>query len=299
MAVAYKDGRFVDRSGINFSIDDFGLSRGIAVYCLARVYDGVPFRLQDHLESFRQGAEALGLNIATDDDALISIIQSLCEENNLEHSLVKMYLTAGEPGKFVQSFAADHAFNSHLVIIEDEFKPAHPQAPYGIDAYKRGKRLKTVLYERQIPEVKSTNYLTGYYASREAGREWDDVLYADREGNVTEATRSNFFCVVDGVLCTAGEGIFPGVTRKVMIELARDLGIPVEVRKITHADIGNASEAFLTGSASEMTPICRVDDHIFLTTMQGEVFSKLRNAFSECIAKECYQSSDDPIALAG
>ena len=286
MSVAYRDGRLVDRSGISFSVDDYGFSRGIAVYCLVRVYGGKPFRLKDHLESFRQGAKILGLTLPPDDKDIQADINKICEGNGFQHSTIKMYLTAGEPGKTVQSFAADHGFNSHLVIVEDEFKPAHPQAPFGFDIYMRGKRLKTVPYERQIPEVKSTGYLVGYHAAREAGMGWDDVLYTDRDGCITEATRSNFFCVINDKLCTAKEGIFPGVTRKVMIELAHSMGIPVEERKITSLEIENSTEAFLTGSVSEMTPVYRIDDHILPTTMQGPVFIKLRNAFSECISPQ-------------
>ena len=112
------------------------------------------------------------------------------------------------------------------MISETEFHPAHREAPYGADMYKIGQRLKTVPCTREFATVKSTNYALAWHAARQtAGKNWDDILFMNGD-SVTEAARSNFFAVIGGVLCTPRDGMLFGVTRKVVMELATELGPP-------------------------------------------------------------------------
>lgn len=280
MALANYDGEYIEKKDIKISLGDLGFSRGLAFFETMRVYGGAPFHMKDHIERMQSGAAAFGLSLPLPEPQIEKIVLQIILRNKFQHSTVKFYFTAGEASLSPYSMAKDHGLKPHIIIVEDEVKPDHPEAPYGLDLYKRGLRIKITPYERILPKVKSINYLQAYYASREAGEEWDDVLFTHREGYVTEATRSNFFCVIDGVLCTPDKDILDGVTRKVVLEIANELKIPFTERRITPLDIKNSNEAFTTGSFAEMVPVSQIDDHKFLSTMDGPIFSKIRKGFN-------------------
>ncbi|MDD5587175.1 MAG: aminotransferase class IV [Alphaproteobacteria bacterium] len=287
MALAYNNGSFVEKNTITISLADFGFSRGLAFFETMRVYGGAPFHMADHLLRLQKGAEQLGLSLPLTLPDIEAVVHRICAHNKFPHSTVKFYFTAGEARLSPYSLGGDHDFTPHLIVVEDEMKPDHPDAPFGLEFYKRGQRIKTVPHERALPKVKSISYLQAYYAAREAGPEWDDILFTHRDGYVTEATRANFFCVIDGVLSTPFENILDGVTRKVVLEIAEDEGIPVAECRLMPADLATATEAFTSGSPIEMVPARKIDDHILPTTMDGPVFRQLRKAFTAKIEESC------------
>jgi branched-chain amino acid aminotransferase len=297
MVLAYNNGSFVEKNAITISLSDFGFSRGLAFFETMRVYGGAPFHMADHLERMRRGAKELGLALPLALADIEAIVHQLCARNHFPHSIVKFYFTAGESRFSPYSFAGDHGFSPRLMIVEDEMKPDHPEAPYGLEFYKRGQRLKTVPHERVLPHVKSISYLQAYYAAREAGQEWDDILFTHRDGYVTEATRANFFCVIDGVLSTPFENILNGVTRKVILDIAEEEGIPAAECRLTPSDLAKATEAFTSGSPIEMVPARQIDDHVLPSTMDGPVFQKLRKGFSAKIAESCRANGTSPPSL--
>jgi len=280
MTIAFSDGRFVDKGEISVSLADFGFSRGLAFFETMRVYGGAPFHMTDHIERMRQGAEALGLSLPLATAEIEKAVYQIVAQNKFSDSVVKFYFTAGEASLFPYGLAGEYGFKPRLFLVEEEVKPDHPEAPQGLDFYRRGQRLKIVPHERALPWVKSISYMQAYYAAREAGAAWDDILFTHHEGHVTEASRSNFFCVIDGVLCTPDTDILDGVTRKVVIEIAGEIGIPTALRRLMPADVYRASEAFTTGSYAELVPARQIDDHAMATTTEGPVFSKLRKAFT-------------------
>jgi branched-chain amino acid aminotransferase len=112
-------------------------------------------------------------------------------------------------------------------------------------------------------EIKTHNYLNGILARLELrGSDADEVILRDVEGYVTEGATSNLFFVADGTLRTPTTrlDILPGVTRGVVLDLARSEGIPVEAGEYTLADLRRADEAFVTNTTWEVRPVTRVDD---------------------------------------
>ncbi len=284
MPLASSDGTLVEKSSLRISVTDYGFARGLTIFELARVYGGKVFRLDDHLNRLQNGAAFLGLSLPSPIEKIKNDVAEIIAENKFPHSAIKFYLTAGESQTSPQSFAAPHNFTSHLVIIEDEIHPQHPEAPYGLETYIRGQKIRIMPVERTLPSIKSTNYAQGFVAARNAGAEWDDILFTHRDGHVTEATKSNFFCVIDGVLSTPGSDMLLGITRKTILEIAQELRIPTAERRLTPDDIFRATEAFTTGSIAEIWPIKQIDNHILPTTMDGDIFKKLRARFTEILA---------------
>ncbi|MDX2027240.1 MAG: aminotransferase class IV [Alphaproteobacteria bacterium] len=289
MPLAYHNGHFVDKNSLTLSPFDYGFNRSIAVYELVRVYGGVPFCLEEHLDRFDHSAQVLGINCSTERDDMLDAVEKLCAQNQYPHSVIKIFLTIGECAQPGAGFGDSSGFAPQLMIVEDEMHPLHPEAPKGLEIYKRGVAIKTVPFARDMPTVKSTNYTAGFVASRELGPQgWDDILFVHKDGYITEAATSNVFCVIDGVLCTPSRGMLFGITRKTLLELAKKLGIPTAERDIMPADLARASEAFITGSYSELVPVRKIDDVTFVVTMDGPVFSRLRQAYTAAIADACY-----------
>ncbi len=286
MTLAYFDGAFVQRNTITINPADFAFARGVGLFELGRVYGGKAFHLEDHLERLAQGARLLGIAMPHAVPELAQISRKLIAQNALPQSAIKYYLTAGECTQASGiSFYACSGFTPHLIVMEDPVTLLHPEAPYGLAHYQRGQRLKVVPYERELPSIKSTNYLLGYYAARQvAGAEWDDILFTHRDGYITEATRSNFFCVLDDVLVTPARGMLHGITRKILLRLAQQIGLKVAERDLYPADLTAATEAFTTGSIAEMMPVGRLDDHTLPQTTQGPVYGALRQAFTAYVA---------------
>jgi branched-chain amino acid aminotransferase len=289
MPTAYFDGRFLEPNDIAISPADFGFSRGVAVYELTRVYGGVPFRLEDHLERLMQGADILGISCPLPPQEITGVVKRVITANRYAQSIVKFYLTAGESGHAAGfGFSANRNFTPHLMIIEEEVRSLHPEAPKGLELYRCGLNLKRVSFSREIPAIKSTNYASGFSVSREmAGSDCDEILLTHRDGYVTETPTANFFCVIDDTLCTPKRGMLYGITRKTLLELAADTGIDVKECDLTQEDIRRATEAFVTGSFVEMVPVRKIDDAIFATTVEGPVYKSLRTAFTAHIAEYC------------
>jgi branched-chain amino acid aminotransferase len=281
MPIAYYDGQFVERDTIRINPTDFGFARGVTLFELARVYGGKPFYLQEHLQRLERGATMLDLPLPKLTE-LAEMATQLIARNAYAHSAIKFYLTAGECARpSGSSYMACDGFTPHLMILEDEVAPKHPEAPYGLDLYRSGQRLKIVPFDRELPMLKTTNYLTGFYAARQvAGAAYDDILFTHRDGYITEATRSNFFCVIDDILVTPQRGMLLGITRHVLLDLAAELGIKTIERDLFPADLAHATEAFTTGSIAELVPARSIDDNALPTTMDGKIFSALRQAFS-------------------
>ncbi len=275
------------------ALGDFGFARGITVFELFRVYGRVPFRMAAHLNRLERGCALMGITLPVSRADLEQQIAMLMAEHSYPHSVVKIYVTAGEcAAASGLSFAACADFAPQVFILEDAVKMQHPQAAYGLETYVRGQNLKTVEAIRELPDVKTANYGIGFVAAKRAGTAYDDVLFTTPQGHVTEATRSNFFAVLDGKLVTARSGMLDGITRSVVLELAADVGIATEVRDITVAELAGATEAFTSGSITEMVPVRSVNDVVLAggdDRTQTPVYKALREAFTALVARECGQ----------
>lgn len=282
MTLAYYDGKFVAPDSITISPLDYGFARGVSLFEFTRAYGGVPFRLEDHIARFQKGAANMGIPLDLSAAEITKAVAHLTAHNKFPHSGIKFYLTMGECGKAgTYGFSTCSDFTPHLMMIEEEVRPDCQEYPKGAALYKKGVALKTVPFWRQLSDSKSIHYAAGFVAARKlAGSEYDEILFTHASGYVTETTVSNFFCVIDGVLCTPANDMLNGVTRAVLLELAPKLGLKTAVRDISAAELKKASEAFITGTFLEMMPVRKLDETTFAHTTDAPVFAKLRAAFT-------------------
>jgi branched-chain amino acid aminotransferase len=145
--------------------------------------------------------------------------------------------------------------------------------------FARGYRLITTRLQRETPEAKTSNYTAAIRVLKEAARVGaDDALFVDERDQVQEATRSNFFLFHGDTLVTPREGVLLGITRAVVLDLARGR-FAIEERPILLEELALADEAFVTSSAKEITPVVRIDELVIGRGQPGPRTTELEQRF--------------------
>lgn len=127
--------------------------------------------------------------------------------------------------------------------------------------YEKGVKIVTMRATHVFPDAKTLNYQTAVVTMTRAKKQGaEEALYIDSKGKIYEATRCNFFAVIAGKLVTTKAGVLMGVTRKVVIEIAKKLMIPVVEGDLYENEIPKFKEAFITASNKEVMPVVRIDE---------------------------------------
>ncbi|MFT7433528.1 MAG: branched-chain amino acid aminotransferase [Alphaproteobacteria bacterium] len=285
MIYAYLNGDIVDRKILSISVDDFGFSRGNVVFELTRIYGKHPFKLDMHLSRLMKSIDICNIDQPYSKKDFKNMVQALIEKNNFPQSVIKIYITQGTPKSIGWSLEVGKNFDAKVILIHEPFKAFSDSFPAHEKYYKQGVAIATVDAERTQPEAKTTNYVNAIIASSAvATNGFEDILYINRQGEVTECSRSNIFFIKNGVLITPKTGVLVGVTRQVVLKLACENNIMVEERVVLKSEISSMDEAFMTGSTVELMPIKQIDDmHFDLSSFS--VYKKLWQAFKVEISK--------------
>jgi len=278
MATVWMDGEWHDETTARISVFDHGLLYGDGVFEGIRVYGGQIFRLEEHLERLYDSARAIGLTIPVAPEACAGIIEEAVRRSGLTEAYIRPIVTRG-PGDL--GIDPRNCRAPTFIIIVDTIRI------WSEERYAQGLRMMTAgtpipHREALSPRVKSLNYLSHILAKMEGVNAGvDEVLMLDAQGWVAEASGMNLFVVRKGVLRTppAWGGILRGVTRDVVIELAREAGLPVEETVLNRYDVYTAEEAFLTGTAAEIAPIRELDGRPIGPGIPGPVTRDLRKRF--------------------
>lgn len=264
--ISYINGQFIDSSIATIPVNDLGLQRGYGVFDFLRVKGKHPLFLQQHIDRLYRSLEHMRLQLSYSKEELITIIQSLIDQNKLTHSGIRITVTGG-----ASADGYTHA-EPHIIIVQQAI-PEPPEmmltTPYKLVSYP---------YRRQLPEVKTTDYLMAIWLQpwiKEQGAQ--DVLYHSN-GWVSECPRSNFFIITkENVLITPHEGMLKGVTRSNILSVAKEI-MQVEERALSLEDIRNAKEAFISSSTKRIIPVTAVDETIFDSYYSGSISEKLFEA---------------------
>lgn len=230
----------------NIHITDLGLLRGYGLFDYFRTYNGRPFQWDWYWERFERSAKLMRLpNPILKDDAY-KVVLSLIEQCGLNDCGIRFVLTGG------YSEDSMKMTKPNLLIISEDIHPVKPQE------YETGIKVITHEYVRDYPDLKSTDYkhLMILQADiKEAGA--SDVLFHKR-GYISELSRSNVFLVKNNVLITPNRKILRGITRKVVLDLAKD-HFKIEERNVELKELLEADEVFTTSSTKKVLPITQVD----------------------------------------
>jgi len=273
-SLCFINGKIVRKSHARIGIDDLGLQRGYAVFDYARTYNGRLFHFPDYLERLRQSASALYLELPYSDEEIFEITTRLIGESDLKNPAVRLMLTGGkarEPAGFDRP---------NFIIITEEL-PYHPS-----ELYIYGAKLITLEYQRELPHVKTTNYLNFIRLDplkREKGAFSMLYYYQNR---VTECPRDNFFIFVGDTLITPKDNVLQGITRKQILRLSR-AHFSVEEREVSVQELSSADEAFTTSTSKGIIPIVQIDDHKIGSGSSGERTKTVMRLFQDYTESYC------------
>ena len=280
--LVWLDGKWCDRSTAMISVYDHGLLYGDGVFEGIRVYGGKIFRLGAHLERLYDSAKAIWLTIPMSREQMTSVTEEAVRRSGIKEAYIRHVVTRG-----VGDLGLDprKCATPTVMIIVDTIK-LWPEQVYeaGLNVITAG----TPIPQRESlsPRVKSLNYLAHILAKIEGIHGGaDEVLMLDSAGAVAEGSGQNIFVVKHGRLLTPPPyaGGLKGVTRDVVMELAKEAGYPVVETILNRYDVYTADEAFFTGTASELVAIRQVDGRVIGSGKAGPVTRDLRGRFQALV----------------
>ncbi len=258
-----------------------GLHYASSVFEGERMYDGKIFKSREHSERLHKSANILGMEIPYSVDELEEIKYEICKKNDLTSAYIRPVAWRGGE----QMGVSAKLTKTHVAVA------AWAWGAY-FDAEKRDKgiSLKTAHWKRPQPDTAPTqSKAAGLYMistmSKHAVEDegFDDALMLDYRGYVAEASAANFFAVKDNQLITPIPDCFlNGITRQTVMELAKEMDIPVEERHIKTEELSDFTEIFVTGTAAEVTAVGQIDDHHYTV---GPITKKLRSAYEYLVRK--------------
>lgn len=279
------NGELVDDENATVSVRDRGFQYGDAAFETLRAYGGQLFAWSAHQRRLEATCDALSLEHGISGHDLRGRIHETLTANALEDAYVRLSITRGvHPGRLAPPDTVDPT----VVVVTEPLPRSGVSGEQIWDAPATARTVDTRhVPEASIPAVAKThNYLDGILARIDAG-DADEAILLDTDGHVTEGTISNVFFVADGVLHTPSLDlpVLPGITRWTTIELAADLGIPVEEGRYEPDTLRNATELFLTNTTWEIRPVAALDGAAFETFGVGR---RLARAFAEVIEDSHY-----------
>ena len=293
-SIYHVDGDLVPASEATVSVDDRGFRYGDAAFETLRAYGGTVFEWGAHLERLEATCEALSLAHGLSGDDLRGRIDETLAANDLEDAYVRLSITRGvQPGKLTPRPEVDPT-----VVIY--VKPLPRGGVNGDPVWDDLATVRTV-ETRRIPDeaipaaAKTHNYLNGILAraelraeSEDGAGEADEALMFDLEGRVAEGATSNLCFVQEGVLHTptTDADVLPGITRRIVLELAAEAEIPVREGRYERADVLAADEAFLTNRTWELRPIAALDGW---EIGSGPITERLSKLYDERVEQACYE----------
>ena len=272
------DGKWHDRETATVSVYDHGLLYGDGVFEGIRVYGGKIFKLSEHLDRLYDSAKAIWLTIPMPKDEMAAVTEEAVRRSGIAEAYIRHVITRGVGDLGLDPRKCPKA---SIIIIVDTIR-LFPE-----EVYETGLRVVTAgtpipHREALSPRVKSLNYLAHILAKIEGIHSGaDEVLMLDSEGHVAEGSGQNIFVVKNGAIRTPAPyaGILKGVTRDVVIDLAREAGYEMQETMLNRYDVYTADEAFFTGTASEVIAIRQVDGRTIGNGKPGPVTRDLRSRF--------------------
>ncbi|PHN01212.1 aminotransferase class IV [Flavilitoribacter nigricans] len=265
------NGKLTEVARASLQVSDLAILRGFGIFDYFLVKKHQPLFLADYLDRFYNSAEKLGLSVPVERSEMTRLIRELIAANGLEDAGIRLVMTGG--------YAADSytPVAPNLIIMQHEFK-----APPAWQ-YDQGIRLMAYDHQRELPEIKSINYLTGIRLQPTLKAQQADYLLYHDQGVIRESDRSNFFGLTDdGILVTPDDKILRGITRKQILQLAADI-VPVEEREMGMDEIPRLKEAFLTSSTKGVMPVVQIDDQPIGDGRPGDLTYKLGELFQELV----------------
>ena len=276
----YLNGKFVDESKAVVSVFDHGLLYGDGVFEGIRSYDGLIFKLREHIDRLFESAHTIMLTVPMSAAELVEVVKQSLRINKLHDAYIRLVVTRGE---------GDLGLDPRKCTQPTVFVIADKIELYPKKLYEQGLELITVATQRNVPEalnpqIKSLNYLNNILAKIEAiNAGYEEAIMLSPSGYVTECTGENIFFVKGKQLITPPPyiGVLRGITRQTVMTLGARQHLDVREELVTRHDLFNADEVFLTGTAAEIVPVSKIDGRVIGSGKPGPATKKLQQAFRQ------------------
>jgi branched-chain amino acid aminotransferase len=279
--LVYIDGKYYPKSEAKISVYDHGLLYGDGVFEGIRAYNGMVFHLKEHIDRLYRSAHPILLKIPLTKSQLTEAVLKTLKKNNLTNAYIRLVVTRGVGDLGLDPRKCPKA--TVIIITEPMLQLNSPEAlAKGITT--------TITWVKRNPvdaathEMKSLNYLNSILGKIEANNTGaDEAICLNKTGYVCEGVGENIFIVRDGEIITppVSSGALNGITRAVIIRLAKKLGYEVTERNITPNELFTADEAFFTGTAAEVAPIREVNKRVIGTGKPGPVTKRIMQEFEK------------------
>jgi len=278
----YIDGEYLPKSQAKVSVYDHGFLYGDGVFEGIRVYNGIVFKLKEHIDRLYRSAHAITLKIPMSKEEMIQATLETLRKNKLKDSYIRLVVTRG-----VGDLGLDprKCPKPSVVIITDSIAiRAGNAAETGVTTMISWVRRNPV--DATTHEIKSLNYLNSILAKIEANANGiDEAICLEANGCIAEGVGENIFIVKNGELLTppTATGALAGITAEAVTKLAEQLGIKLTVANLTPFMLFTADEAFFTGTAMEVIPIIEANKRQIGTGKPGPITKKLIAEFQKVI----------------
>lgn len=254
-----------------FQTNDLGLLRGYGLFDYFRTYNGIPFRWNDYWQRFENSARLLKLSLPVSQEETSKILADLHALSGEKEVAFRFVLTGG--------YAPDS-----VSVIQPNFLIRTEALPQDNPA-GRLKGIKVLPYEyvRDLPEIKTTNYMHMVLMADEMKRTQASDLLFHKNGEISELTRSNIFIFSGNKLITSDRNILNGITRRVVMELAAPY-FKVEVRAVSYEEVLSADEVFTTSTTKWVMPVVQIGDLPVGNGLAGKQTLFLQKLFEDLVA---------------
>jgi branched-chain amino acid aminotransferase len=278
----YIDGQLLDEKDAKISVFDHGLLYGDGVFEGIRFYEGRVFRCEEHIKRLFMSARAIALEVPGTAAEVTEAMMATIRANGLRDGYVRLVVTRGAGELGLNPYLCKKA---SIIIIASTIK-LYPQ-----EKYEQGLNLVTCSTRRPAPAalspaVKSLNYLNNVMAKIEAiNANAEEGVMLNEQGFVAECTGDNLFIVRDGTVVTppVSAGALNGITRRVIFDLAPEVGVPIHEEELTRYELYTADECFLTGTAAEVVPVAVYDRRVIGDGKPGPITLRFIERFRHLV----------------
>ena len=273
---ALLNGTITQKEKVSILPNDRGFLYGDGIYETIRVHHGKPFLWQWHMNRLTAGAETINLKIPLTPLVLLEKTKRLIELNKSNNCIVRLTITRG-PGERGYDYTGNET--PTLLVTTHEI-PAMEKNSISLSITNIRVATGDIL-----TTIKSNNKLGAVMAKRFAkAQNTDDGLMLNSDGNITETSSANIFCINDGILRTPPiyDGLLPGVTRRLTLGLASSIGLIVKEESITPKKLEQANAIFVTSAATGIRNVEKIEDTIF---PKNQLVNQLQKAYDEELSK--------------
>ncbi|HFQ92086.1 MAG TPA: D-amino acid aminotransferase [Chromatiales bacterium] len=288
MAVVYLNGEYMPEERAAVSPLDRGFIFGDGVYEVIPVYNGHLFRIAEHLRRLDDSLDGVRIPRPCDHGQWAAILHGLIERNGGGNQSLYLQVTRGVARR-------DHAFP--MEVRPTVFAMSSPLLPLAEEIRRHGVAAVTLDDNRwENCHLKTIALLPNILLRQQALDAGGSEAILIRRGEVTEGAASNLFMVDKGRIVTPpkGPGLLPGITRDLIVELARKNDIPVREHAITPAQLAAADEIWLTSSTREIVPVTRLDGAAVGDGRPGALWKQITRLFESYKSGYAEPDAGDP-----